>query len=303
MTEQNIEYLHSDFIDDKPEKNWKMPMSVKLARMGFTIGGRLFPEFAAKIAYHQFTKPRIRAKHKVSDVILERARIFEFLYGKRLLKGYEWGEGEQTILLVHGWESRGTALRNFVPSLLGKGYKIVTFDGPAHGDSGGYRTNMIHFAGAVKAILNRIPSIRGIITHSFGGASTVFALANWSDAPFVEKLVQVAVPNSIEKIFNDAIELMNLPPLASKKFKTILEEKAQQPLHSMNLTDAYDLIQVGRSLLIHDEEDKVVPIQSAKEISKVWENSTLVITKGYGHFRLLKNPDVIKRVVEFIESK
>ncbi|NUO03188.1 MAG: alpha/beta hydrolase, partial [Saprospiraceae bacterium] len=149
-----------------------------LVRLGFGTAGRVFPDAAARVAYRLFSTPRVRAAHSISDELLESARLFEFMYGHQVLKGYEWGKGEQVVLLVHGWESRGTALRGFVPSLIEKGYRVVTFDGPAHGNSDGKRTNIIHFAGAIRAIIRHIGGVHSIITHSFGGASTVFALSN-----------------------------------------------------------------------------------------------------------------------------
>jgi alpha-beta hydrolase superfamily lysophospholipase len=61
---------------------------------------------------------------------MEQAEVFEFMYKGKILKGYSWGTGKRNV--VHGWESRGTALRSFVPVLLEKGFRVVAFDAPAH---------------------------------------------------------------------------------------------------------------------------------------------------------------------------
>jgi len=127
-TAKSIEYLRSDHFDPVTESPPKYPPSLKLVQLGFKTLAPAFPKQAAKIAYRLFSTPRFRARHKTSDKLLESARIFEFLYGKHVLKGYEWGSGEQTILLVHGWESRGTALRTFVPNLVELGYGAVAFE-------------------------------------------------------------------------------------------------------------------------------------------------------------------------------
>ena len=164
---QIIEFK-SDFQDGKSEMPTRYPaLAFRLVRFGFQTLGRLFPQKAAEIAYKLFSTPRSRAKHRASDPILEQAHLFEVLYGKYILKGYEWGSGEKTILLVHGWESRGTALRTFVPALLKKGYKVVAMDGPAHGNSSGKSTNLPIFAGAVLAFIQQLGGVHGIITHSF----------------------------------------------------------------------------------------------------------------------------------------
>ena len=117
----NIKNLITETQKAPVEKRNTNSLVLKAAQFGFSTVGRIFPSKAAQIAYNLFTTPRIRARHKKSDKVLESARIFEFMYAKHILKGYEWGEGEKTILLVHGWESRGTAMRSFVPKLVSDG--------------------------------------------------------------------------------------------------------------------------------------------------------------------------------------
>ncbi len=272
-----------------------------LVRLGFGTAGRLFPGAAARVAYQLFSTPRVRAKHSVSDHLLESARLFEFLYGRQVLKGYEWGKGEQVVLLVHGWESRGTALRSFVPALVGKGYRVVAFDGSAHGNSDGKHTNIMHFAGAVRAIIRQIGSVHGIITHSFGGASTVFALSNTHPAIEVEKLVLIGVPNRMTRVLNEAAASMKLPTRVKKRFWDLLERKLGTPLDQADLSKAADRVKVKDLLIVHDRFDPVVAFRSAEEIHEAWEDSTLLISEGYGHYRLMKNSDLVRRVTEFID--
>lgn len=274
---------------------------LQLVRLGFGTAGRLFPGTAARVAYQLFSTPRVRAKHSVSDHLLESARLFEFLYGRQVLKGYEWGKGEQVVLLVHGWESRGTALRSFVPALVEKGYRVVAFDGPAHGNSDGKSTNILHFAGAVRAIIRQIGGVHGIITHSFGGASTVFALSNTHPAIEVEKLVLIGVPNRMTRVFNEAAASMKLPTRVKKRFWDLLERKLGTPLDQADLSKAADRVKVKDLLIVHDRFDPVVAFRSAEEIHEAWENSTLLISEGYGHYRLMKNADLVRRVTEFID--
>lgn len=99
--------------------------------------------------------PQNRAKHRVSDSVIEQAQISDILVGENMLKTYEWGEGEKTILLVHGWQSRGTALRSFVPKLKEAGFRVVAFDAAAHGDSSGKRVDLLDYGGAIKALYHK----------------------------------------------------------------------------------------------------------------------------------------------------
>jgi pimeloyl-ACP methyl ester carboxylesterase len=300
---RNIHYLSSDHVDTKPEEPVRYPPILKLVRFMFGTLGYVFPKLAGRVAYYFFSTPRLRAKHRTSDELLERARIFEFMYGKELLKGYEWGYGGRTILLVHGWESRGTALRTFVPYLLDKGYRVVAFDGPAHGDSGGKRTNLLHFGGAVRAVINQVGGVHGIITHSFGGASSVFALTNLDASIIVEKLVLINVPNSMKKVLQGAMDTMNVPPPAARRFIQFIERKVKFPIHYADTARADLQGQVGEVLVVHDKQDAVVDFSEGQAIFEAWDNAQLLISDGYGHYRLMKNPDLLRYVADFLAAE
>ena len=299
-TVEKFEYLKSEWIDDKPERELKLPWYVSVVRFAFGTLGRLFPKAAGDMAFQLFTTPRTRAKHRQPEPILAEARIFEVLFGKYMLKCYEWGSGEQTILLVHGWESRGTALRTFVPPLVEKGYRVVAMDGPAHGDSGGKRASLPTFGSAVQTVIRRMGSVHGIITHSFGGAATVFALSVLDSSIYMNKLVLIGTPNRIENIFKEAVKRMNLPPNAARYFRSLLEAKAGRPLPEASLSKLGLEANIGEALVVHDTNDKSVSLEAARLVAEAWPQARMLITEGYGHYRLMKNPDVIERVTDFV---
>ena len=295
-----IEILKTEITNPPAEKANSKPLSLVFTQFGFNTVGRVFPSASAKLAYHFFTTPRYRAIHKKSDQILESARLFEFIYGKHILKGYQWGEGDRTILLVHGWESRGTAMRSFVPDLVSAGFRVVAIDGPAHGNSAGKRTNLPHFGGAIRAVINYLGGVYGIVTHSFGGASTVFSLANIDPSIAVEKLVLIGVPSSMENLSKDFMKMIKAPSVVAKKFDKILESKINMPLANANVSQAFDKIKVGETLVVHDRNDQVVPYSEAKAVAESWRDTTLLVTENLGHFQLLKNPDLVQKVVNFV---
>ena len=299
---KNISYLPPKPSASTLLEGPKYPaLPLSLVRLAFSTFGRVFPGPASQLAYKLFSTPRMRAKHRASDPVIEKARLFELLYGGHILKAYEWGTGTKTILLVHGWESRGTALRSFVPQLLDKGYRVIAFDGPAHGNSGGKRTNLSHFGGAIRAVINHIGGVHGIITHSFGGASTVFALWKIDPSIVVDKLVLIAVPNRVDGILETVEQVMHLPRAASKKFQRILEAKLNTSLKDNEVAKATGNIQLANTLLVHDKKDNIVDFSEAEAIFSKWDNASMLVTEGYGHYRLVKHPTVIERIVEFME--
>lgn len=297
-----IEILKTQTQNPPKEKVNKEPLVLKFAQVGFNTLGRVFPSSAAKVAFKLFTTPRVRARHSKSDHILESARLFEFMYGKHILKGYEWGQGDRVVLLIHGWESRGTAMRSFVPQLVSSGFRVVAFDGPAHGNSAGKRTNLPHFGGAVRAIINYLGGVYGIISHSFGGASAVFTLANIDNSISIEKLVLIGVPSSMENLSKDFMKMIKAPSSVAKQFEKLMEDRINMPLADGHLGLAYQKVKVGETLVVHDREDEVIPLGEAEAVFEAWDNTSLLITEGLGHFQLMKNPDVIERVVGFVSK-
>ncbi len=293
--------LKSNWQDPVADKPVRYPaFAFRMVRFLFGTLGRVFPKRAAKIAYRIFSTPRTRAKHRVSDEILESARLFEVLYGKQILKGYEWGKGEKTILLVHGWESRGTAMRSFVRSLTAAGFRVVAMDGPAHGNSDGKSTNLPDFAGAVRAFINQIGDVHGIITHSFGGASTMYTLGTLDTSISIEKLVLTGVPNSINLVWMNTVKMLNLPNEVAKNFKKILEGKVKASMEVVDSAEMKNRMNVGEVLIVHDIEDAVVPFSEGEKNYQDIKNSNLLEVNNYGHYRMLKNPDVVRAVTDFV---
>jgi pimeloyl-ACP methyl ester carboxylesterase len=53
-------------------------------------------------------------------------------------------------------------------------------------------------------------------------------------------------------------------------------------------------------LVIHDEDDREMPIRSGELVARSWPRAELVRTSGLGHRRILRDAGVIERTVEFV---
>jgi pimeloyl-ACP methyl ester carboxylesterase len=288
-----------DHFKDKPAKVNKNQL--KLVQFGFRTLGYIFPNIAAWKAYRIFSTPRVRARHRKPDTLIQEAKMIDFPFKRINLKLYEWGNGNRIILLAHGWESRGTALRSFIPSLVENGFKVVAFDAPGHGDSGGSWNNLANNASAIVSIIQYYSGIEGIIGHSFGCSSSIHALQFVDTTISVNKVVFVAVPNSIKEITDGYIKMIQAPKLVKRRFVGILERISKQPIESLNIANAHNSVKIGKLLLVHDRFDQITSIAAAEAVVNKWENAHLLITEGFGHFRLVKNQEVITRVADFFK--
>lgn len=301
-TNPKIEHLETQAPPTANNGVVPYPKILKLVQIGFGSLGRLFPGIASNIALKLFGTPRYRARHKTSDPILESSASFKFESNGLRLKGYEWGTGDQYILMVHGWESRGTALRTFAPDLVKKGFKVITFDAPAHGDSAGERTNIVEYANAIIDLIRLKGKPFGIIAHSFGGAATIFAFHRLASELSAKKVVLVASPRNIEDPINEAISTLNLPGNVAKKFIQKIEKILDLKVQETSLANASGAVNIDEILLIHDQDDQMVPLLSSETTFEAFDNARMIITKGLGHYLLMKDPKVIQKVVEFMSN-
>ncbi len=275
------------------------PILLKLVQLGFGIVSPVFPKFCAQIAYRFFTTPNGRAQHHQSDDLLDQAKISEFMSGKRLLKLYEWGSGEKVVVLAHGWNSMGTALRSFVPGLLKAGYKVVTFDGPAHGDSPGKRLNLPVFANVIKTVVNRSKHVEAIIGHSFGGGTALFALKTKLILN-LPKLILIASPVDITWVVDSFIEKIGLSKRSKSIYREAISNKMGIPFEMGDANKYFDQLNVGKTLIVHDKGDQSVPYNLSENFFEKQQNVQLIATTGLGHFKLVKNKSVIEKVTRFI---
>ena len=298
-----IEFLDSQHLDNGIErvpsiKKWQL----RIAQTGFQTVGRLFPIFMAKQAYKIFSRPRWRAKHKQADDLILSAKTIDLPFDGHTIKLYEWAnaDSDKIVLLAHGWESRGTALRMYVTPLLEEGYKIVAFDALGHGDSGGEENNLLINARTISTIYHHYGGIYAAIGHSFGCSSLVYAQQFVDNTIQFERLVFIAVPHRTRKVMEGFFTYVAVPKSVQKAFFKHIESMTKQPIDTSDVALAYPSVKVGKLLLIHDRKDEVTTIDAAERVVSNWGNAQLLMTEGYGHFRIAKNPDVIRRIVAFI---
>lgn len=302
-----IEYLKSTHPDTGKERvpkviNWQQ----NLAKGFFQTVGPVFPKWTGQLAYKIFGTPRWRAQHKRPDALILAARVVDFPFQNEIIKCYEWGDvsASKTVLLAHGWESRGTALRMYVPDLIERGYKIIAFDALAHGDSTGKRNNLLINAQTVAALSKHYNGFYAAIAHSFGCTSILYAMEFLDKTMTINRLVFLAVPPRLLRIVENVFQMMALPDATQKAFIKIIDTRSGHPIEETDVAKASETTKnnVGKLLLIHDEYDEVTNFEAAKRVEATWKNALLLITSGYGHFRIAKNPDVIKRIIEFIND-
>ena len=80
-----------------------------------------------------------------------------------------------------------------------------------------------------------------------------------------------------------------------------LGASAGLPLEALRL----ERLAAGRDaglLVVHDREDREVPLAHGEALAATWPAARLRVTEGLGHRRILRDPEVIAEVVEAIRD-
>ncbi|MGB0456466.1 MAG: alpha/beta hydrolase [Flavobacteriaceae bacterium] len=251
---------------------------------------------ASKWALNLFSAP-LKGRLKAPHPTLEKAKKEVFYYNNIPIQTYHWQGKKDTVLLVHGWESNSGRWKNIIQRLQQEEYNIVALDAPAHGASGSSSFNAILYSKFITVVSKNFkPNF--FIGHSVGGMAISFFLKN-NNYTFGEKVVFLGVPSGFPGILNNYIKLMGYNTKISEGLELCIQRKFNQPSTYFN-TSHFIKHMDSKGLIIHDENDSVIPFSDAIEIQSNFKNSRLVSTKGLGHG--LKGKQVIDHIIDFLKD-
>jgi predicted alpha/beta hydrolase family esterase len=281
-------------------KKDKTPFALRLVRWLFPKLEMLSPTMAHRLFIKIFFTPLTYSAPPKEIIIRNKASRFQVIIDGKKIQCYQWGGDGPVILLVHGWAGRPTQFRKFIEKFVDLRYRVVGFDGPAHGASDGTRTNIREFANVLEKIYDVTREPEAIITHSFGGSAVLYAAVQGLP---VKKLVNIASPTIGDEIINTYLRAINGSSQTGEFFKSYILKTQGKPFEEFtSLFFIRNIQQPLQLLLVHDENDRDVYIRHAEELIKVYPQARLFRTKGLGHTRILKNERVIDECVTFIRG-
>jgi len=285
-------------MNHRPNKRWikKDPLLLVAVRTALRGLSAVAPGQAARVAYKLWFYPRRHAEPAREKTWLAEAQHFAIQHPPESLAAYRWGKGPK-VLLVHGWDGRGSQLGAFVEPLRSAGFEVVAFDLPAHGRSSGRKTNMLEAAHAIRSVATALGSVEAVIAHSFGAGALARALASGLSA---NKAVMISPPANLrwmaDNFFNQLRLTQNVRMRIESRVTRDYGDSVWQEVSADH--NVRDLTLPG--LIIHDEEDREVPFSQGERLAKTWPAARLLPTRGLGHRRILRDPTVISEVVDFL---
>jgi pimeloyl-ACP methyl ester carboxylesterase len=273
-----------------------------LAKVGYRLGGLLAPGLAGRIAADAFGRARLKGGRALFRMPLG-AQPFEIARNEDVRHGYLWPGQGPTVLLVHGWGSESSSMIGFVKPLLTLGLQVAAFDAPAHGESAGDKTTMTRFVEAVGAAIKSLDDVQFVVGHSLGSIAAVAAIAraNPRHARAVTRLVLIAAPASLSTVLERWSSHQRLPAAVVRKIYDHLRVQNGVPVSHWDIGVLGAAIDAS-VLVIHDEQDSVVPLTEAQKLMRSLKNVRLEQTCGLGHSRILSAAPVKDLITRFISE-
>lgn len=216
---------------------------------------------------------------------------------KKEVMVYTYGYSKRKVLLVHGWSGRGTQLYTIADKLLENGFMTISFDAPAHGKSSGKTTMMSEFIAVAMFLKEKFGPFEIAIGHSLGGMAVLNSVKQGLD---IKKAIVIGSGDMITDIITVFVHKLELKEKLVPKIKHLFFKKFGEDIDNYSGSVAAMDVKIP-TLVIHDTEDKDVPVSCAHSIRQNLEQGEILITNGLGHRRVLKDHQVINRIIEFIK--
>lgn len=273
-------------------------MQLKFFRFLFSLLNALSPALASRLALALFYAPRkfAAANWEKSGIALGKETQLNF--DNEQLAATVWEGAGPTVLLVHGWQGRRSQMAKIALKLSAQGYRVITFDGPAHGSSAKKRTTLVEFSEAVQSAAEQFGPLHAIVGHSFGAAATAIAVRKGVKA---ERMVLISCPFSLRHVVGGFAKIVGLPSRSHEKMYPLMAQ-----LHRC-AEDQLSFENIGPDLntpclMIHDANDQYIPLTDGEMVSRTIKGAQLVRTKGLGHMRILQDETVVERVTSFVSE-
>ena len=259
----------------------------------------IHPYFAMRLAAFFFTKP-LSYQLLEREVFVDSNAQKSSVHIKGLEKSvytYHWTGKGSKIMLMHGWSGRATNFFKIIEKLMDLDYDIYAFDAPAHGKSRGVTTNLPEFILTLEFLLNKWGPFEAILGHSGGAFSSAYVCARH---PEIKKLILISSFDKAIDLFKKYFDLIGLGQISQKLMGDYFFLKTKKKITEFSTADSANSIQ-AKTLVIHDESDMEVELFNALNIDKNLKKGRLIITKGLGHRRILRDDAVIDETLDFLK--
>lgn len=269
------------------------------------------PKMAAYWASYLFStprKPNIRAKEAS---FLATARQVHRTIPQKLGPGatlpegtpiqfveYHWGyPNAPLVLLSYGWVYNAGRWRYFVQTFLEAGYRVIAYDPPGHGYAPKGQVTIPVNAAIVAAIIEANGPVEVLIGHSFGGASSVFALSQLPKKLHPKRMVVMASFSYGFNAFRTFGKALCLRPTLFWNLVRRFEARTGYPIEHFDCAVLSGQLEHVAALIVHSPDDEITPYYEATRYHAFWPGSRLLSPLEGGHH--LGTASITRQILAF----
>jgi pimeloyl-ACP methyl ester carboxylesterase len=213
------------------------------------------------------------------------------------LSAWRLGAGP-AVLLVHGWEDDNSLWSPLIDELAERQMSVVAFDLPGHGASGGEWGLGWESADGMRAVAAALGPVDAVVAHSFGAGATLAAISEGLD---VDRAVLIAPPLGRGNRWRRYAERLGVSDDVAAAAQHIYED-AIGP-HRLALDTSAMVVTLDVDLLfVHSRDDERNPFDEATQVVPRCRRAELFAVDGLNHRRTARDPDVVRRIADFVTA-
>jgi len=268
-------------------------------RLSFRTLSRVSPSLAAAAGARIFLRTRRHESPPRERALLDQAVAERLDTPVGTLPLWTWGTEGPPVLLVHGWEGRGSQLAPFAPALVEAGFRVVAYDAPGHGGASGSSSSLVAMAHALEAVAGHVGPAAGLIAHSAGAVTATYAL---SRGLAVKRLVYVAPGAGVLDYSHQFARMLGIGEETRLRLQQRIERIIGVPweeIEPVMIAESMD----APLLLISDRNDREAPLHLVEDLARAWPGAALTVTERLGHRRILRNREVVREASAFLAGE
>jgi len=213
--------------------------------------------------------------------------------------GWSIGAGP-LVLLVHGYSGRGVQMAPLAQTIAERGIRAVFFDAGGHGLSREEKIGFFTFIEDTRDVADHLGGeLHAMVGHSAGG----LAMMRARDVHGVraKKYAVIAAP-FYPYVPLETMRKHGATVEALGHIKAILADQFRTNWSALAAGAAYRP-EPGKPLLaIYDRDDERVRHADADRIVAEWPGAVAVKTDGYGHNKILRAPETLAAIGDFVSG-
>ena len=278
----------------------KQKIAIGYIRAKFKMITIVSKRLAAEKAFDLFCTPFMKSRLRTPSIFEEAEKLQFELNGLKVI-GFRWnGNKAHKALILHGFGSAAHKFHQYVSPLIEKGYEVLAFDAPAHGNSEGVRVNAAEYCEMIETVLKNYGPVKSFMAHSFGGIALSLAMEKTKHGADTN-IAFIAPATETSSAVEGAFNMLQIKDDAVKReFDNIIFEKSGQRTEWFSIKRAMQNI-TATVLWIHDEDDDITPFSDALKVKdENFPNIRFIITKGLGHRKIYSDLAIKKEVINFL---